>query len=284
MQKVTAAGLTAWYTQLRREQGYALTTIRHVHNILKPAFDDAVTWGLLVKSPVVGAKTPKDEYGLDDTEDGVKGREKAWTRSELHTFLRQARGHRLYPLFHLMAATGLRRKEVLGLKMAMLSLENATVFITSGRTTAGGQAIDTGPKSKRSKRRLPLDEDTVAVLKSWMAQRASDQLAAGPAWRDTGYVFVKPDGTPYYPDHISKLGSRFIKAAQMAPRDLPRVLYDLRHSYATLLIDAGEPVQVVSERLGHASVAFTLDHYVDVTDRQREGIVETTRKLLSAFE
>jgi integrase len=82
----------------------------------------------------------------------------------------------------------------------------------------------------------------------------------GDGYRGVGFVFAKPDGSPVHPDLFSKSFDR-----QVASAKVPRIrLHDLRHTHATLLLQAGVSPKVVSERLGHATVAFTMQVYAHV--------------------
>jgi integrase len=91
--------------------------------------------------------------------------------------------------------------------------------------------------------------------------QAEERLASGPVWRDLGLVFTLPDGRPYHPDRLSREFAR-----RVARHGVPRIrLHDLRHTWATLALQAGVPTKVVAERLGHASTRITEDIYQHVT-------------------
>jgi hypothetical protein len=86
------------------------------------------------------------------------------------------------------------------------------------------------------------------------------RLAVGPKWQDPGLVFSWPDGRPIHPERFSRWFEQHARAA-----GLPKIrLHDLRHSYATAALAAGVPAKVVSERLGHANIAITMDTYSHV--------------------
>jgi integrase len=98
----------------------------------------------------------------------------------------------------------------------------------------------------------------------------------GDAWADTGLVFCAEDGTAKHPGGYSRDFRQLVKAA-----GLPRVrLHDLRHTHATLLLEAGRPTKEVSVRLGHASTAFTEDTYMHVTEAMRARAAEVLDALL----
>ena len=111
-----------------------------------------------------------------------------------------------------------------------------------------------------SRRSIALSLEATKLLGSIGAKQAEQRLAVGPTWQDTGYVFTRPDGRPIIPDEVSK---GFLKL--MRKSELPHMtLQGLRHAHATLLLTAGVHPKVVSERLGHSSIAITLDIYSHV--------------------
>lgn len=122
------------------------------------------------------------------------------------------------------------------------------------------------PKTERSRRVVALDPGTVAALRAHKARQAAEQLALGSGYRDDGLVFAKVDGSPLHPQYVSDAFERHIRDAE-----LPRIrLHDLRHSSATLLLDLGVPLKVVSERLGHSSIAITADTYQHVLEHTQD--------------
>jgi len=100
---------------------------------------------------------------------------------------------------------------------------------------------------------IELDAQTVATLRSWRATRAEERLLMGAGHTDHGLVFCHPDGRPFHPDRFSREFDR-----RVTRHGLPRIrLHDVRHSWATLALEAGIDSKIVSERLGHATTAIT---------------------------
>jgi integrase len=118
-------------------------------------------------------------------------------------------------------------------------------------------------KTRNARRRVDLDPTTVEVLTAWKAWQATEQRAVG---RDsTGRVFTDSAGCDIHPHALSQAFERIARRAEV-----PVIrLHDLRHTHATLLIKAGVPVKVVSERLGHSSPAFTMTVYQHVLPGMR---------------
>src|SRR5205814_9374659 len=101
---------------------------------------------------------------------------------------------------------------------------------------------------------------TTDILRSWRTEQLKERLAKGASKDESGFVFARTDGSALHPDLLSQTFDRLV-----AHSGLPRIsLHDLRHTHATILLRAGVPVKVVSERLGHASAAFTITVYQHV--------------------
>lgn len=231
--------------------GLSPRTVRYCHTILRRALRDAERWGSVTRNVGDLADPPKGN--------GQRRRLKTWTANELAQFLEQMEEDRLVAAWVLAATTGMRRGEVLGLRWADLDLDAARLSVR--QSLVASQTYETRfeePKTDRGRRSIPLPSQTVAVLRSWRAQQPRTVLAWGPAWEETGLVFTREDGTPIHPDRFSKLFDAHVRAA--GPPRIIR-LHDLRHTFATLALQAGVPAKVVSEILGHSSIAITLDTY-----------------------
>jgi integrase len=124
----------------------------------------------------------------------------------------------------------------------------------------GTTPVQKPPKSRAGNRELILDDVTTDVLRAYRARKAEQRLAAGPEWPDTGLFFVRPDGRPWHPNSVSQRFRRLIRRA-----GLPEIrLHDLRHSAATMALDAGVDIKVVQEQLGHSTSTLTRDTYTSV--------------------
>ena len=166
----------------------------------------------------------------------------------------------------MLAATGMRRGEALGARWQV----RRTLLPLAGR------AVEGTPKSARGLRSVALDPVTVRALKQWRVSQLEERMAWGVAWTDSGRVFIREDGTDLHPSRVSETFDRFVKRS-----GLPRVrLHDLRHGHATLAVAAGVHPKVVQERLGHSSVAFTLDRYSHVVPAMQEDAAATVARLV----
>ncbi|TYB51148.1 site-specific integrase [Nonomuraea sp. PA05] len=199
-----------------------------------------------------------------------------WTPAQLGTFLDHAVTDRLYALFHLIALRGLRRGEACGARWTDLDTDDGTLAVTTQLTVVDRQVEEGAPKTESSDSLVALDKSTLDVLHVHHARQRADRLRAGPAWRDSGRIFTKPDGSPLHPDVISKLFARLSFAAGLPPIRL----HDLRHGAATLSLAAGNDMKVTSAMLRHASLAMTSDLYTAVLPDVAHAAAEASAALV----
>ncbi len=232
---------------------------------LHRALGDAVSAGLLRTNPTDGVKRPK-----------VRRQEMhTWTREELAAFLRVTQEDRLGPLWHVLALTGLRRGEALGLRWSDVDLEGGRLSVQRQRVLKGYEVEER--QTKRAKGRpVSIDAGTVEALRRQSQQQLDDAAEWKDAWLGDGHVFTREDGEPWHPDRIRVLFGRAVKAAPV-----PRVrMHDLRHTWATLALRAGVHPKVVQERLGHANISITMDTYSHVLPDMQESAAELVAALV----
>lgn len=226
-------------------------TVANAHLVLSKALSDAVDAGLLASNPTTKAKKVR----IRTSEREVI----AWTAEELALYLSTTREDRIRATWHLAAYTGMRRGEILGLRWTDLDLNAASLIVRQTIVLVDSRPTFDTPKSHEA-RVIDLDPDTVMALRGHRSRQAQERLAWGPGYADTGLVFTKEDGCLIHPDRLSQLFEQSVR------RSLVRriTLHSLRHTHATILLAAGVPVKVVSERLGHSDPAFTMRIYQHV--------------------
>jgi integrase len=205
-----------------------------------------VRWNRLAINPVDAADPPKAS--------AEQRKLPAWSAQQLFAFLESVKGERLYGLWHFLAMTGCRRGEALGLQWCNVDLENARVTIDKALVEVGEEIQLSEPKSARGRRTIALDPETVAVLRAHHRSQAQERLRCGASWSDSGFVFVTEDGCSLTPWRISMAFQQLRRRA-----GLPQIpLHGLRHTYASVALSSGINPRIVSGRLGHSTVAFTL--------------------------
>ncbi len=173
-------------------------------------------------------------------------------------------------MWRLAALTGMRRAEVVGMKWEYYNDVAQTVRVIETITTSNGVPENVPPKSKRSRRVIDLDDETADAVRAHRQTQNELREFVGDGWQEHGYMFTTPLGTPHHPDNISKTFTKLVKQV-----DITRIsLHGLRHTHATQLLAAGVNPRVVSERLGHADVAFTLQTYGHVLPGQQRAAAD----------
>lgn len=243
-------------------------TVLEIHLIVRGALNDAVRRGIVTRNVALVAHAPK-------VRSIPKVEPQAWTAPELGALLREAAGHRLFPALWLLANTGLRRSELLGLQWDDVDLDAATLSINRGLVSIGYGVHESRGKTSNSRRAIDLDSTTVAILAAWKAWQEVEREAVGI--RSEKWVFADIEGNPIHPHSISQTFERIVARA-----GVPKVrLHDVRHTHGTLLIKAGVPVKVVSERLGHGNPAFTIDTYQHVLPGMQAEAARVFEKLIA---
>jgi len=182
---------------------------------------------------------------------------KTWTRGNLKAFLESVADERLSALWYTIAFTGMRRGEALGLRWSDVDLENARLAVRRALIPINREVVVSEPKTAKGRRVIAIDPGTVEVLKAQAARQLEEQGRWDEAWVDSGLVFTCENGEALDPESVSRYFRQAVKKSL-----LPKIrLHDLRHTHATMALQAGIHPKVVSERLGHATISITLDTY-----------------------
>ena len=229
----------------RAGEGLSPRTVRYVHTILSAALGAAVKTRRLARNPAADASPP--------TAKQAKAPEMhPWTAGQLAAFLGWAREHAPagFPLWHVLAFTGMRRGEALALRWRDVDLDAAAVRIRRSagmiRNAGEGAGVVEGDTKSGKARVVDLDGPTVAVLRAHKRERGALALQLA---RDDALVFGDIEGHHRNPEHVSRQFARDVArcCGVLGADALPAIrLHDLRHTHATVLLTAGVPVHVVS--------------------------------------
>lgn len=270
LQDLRPSDLDALYASLRRG-GLSMTSVHHVHAVISKLLHDAERKGLVNRNVARLANAPSL------TTARARGPEMTvWTPSELSTFLVSIEGNRNEALFRLLAMTGMRRGEVVGLRWSDVRLDHHRLTVNQAATVVDGAELVDVPKTRRRRRVIDLDGETTATLQRHRSRQREMFLRLGVTASTSDRVFTNEIGDPIRPDSVGQAFGRLAKAA-----GVPAIrLHDLRHTHASHLLMAGINVKVVSERLGHASVSFTLDTDAHVMPGQQAEAAAAAAALL----
>lgn len=212
---------------------------------LQAAFTMAVSDGRLVRNPVEYVQRPRQ----------VKTEAQTWTRAEVRAFLAEAAGDRLHAAWRL-SLYGLRRAEVTGLRWENYDRRARTLTVSSTRVLVAGEVIEKAPKSLRSVRVLPLDDDAVRALDELRKRQMAEGAAAAPAYRASGYIVADELGAAVHPEWYSDEFHRVAKRAGVR-----RIrLHEGRHTANSMMAAAGVPDHIRAAWCGHA-VAVNVGTY-----------------------
>jgi len=241
------------------ESGLAPKTVHLVHGTLRLALKHAVRWELIPRNPVEQVEPPRVE----------RPEITVLTREQVGLLLEAVRQTRFYIPVLLAVSTGLRRGEVFGLTWDAVDLEARVVKVQRSMIRArDGEPVWGPTKTQRSQRVVTLPEFVAAELAEHRRRQDLYRQLLGPKYRDYGLVVCLEDGRAWDTSNfehsfrrlMDRLGFKGVR------------FHDLRHTHATLLLEAGVHPKVVQERLGHSQIAVTMDTYSHVLPTiQREA-------------
>jgi integrase len=252
LRALDAARLQALYGELLErgaKQGRPLgaRSVQIVHAFLHRCLADAVRWGLVARNPA----------DLVDRPHAPRTEIRAWSPVQVRAFLDSVASDRLAALWRLIALTGVRRGEALGLRWVDVDLTAPRISIQQSLVLVRNKILVSEPKTANARRAIDLDPETARQLALWHDRVESERASHPDVWHDTGLVFVEELGGPLHPRTVTRL---FARAAARA--GLPAIrLHGLRHSHATAMLASGISPKIAQERLGHFSVSLTLDTY-----------------------
>ena len=225
------------------------TTVGDIRRTLSAMLETAVQQGLMPNNPAKAAQWPSEER--------MPG--KAATPEEMGRFMAALEGERLVwkVLFLLLATTGMRRGEAIGLDWDAVDLDRGMISIRQSATTGSNGVELNTPKTKAGIRNVALVDSLGPMLKQLHVEQMKSRLYLGQSWTDSGAVFANPDtGVRLNPDSVS---TRFRKICSRCGVNLH--LHELRHSYVTAALHAGVSLADIARQVGHASTEVTARVY-----------------------
>jgi integrase len=265
LSKLTPQQVETFYTR-KLAEGDTPYNVRNCHKVLRAALTDAMWLGLVHRNVASLARPPRS-----------RSRDMAiYTEKQAHSLLNTARGTRLEAVLMLALATGMREGELLALTWPDVDLERATVLVHANLIwTKDGFTFEDG-KTDHSRRRIALPSTAVEALRQHRDRQTLHRRHVEEAWTDLDLVFPNAIGRPWDASNFRNAFYRLLKRAGL-PRIRP---HDLRHTAATLLLAHGVNVKVVSEMLGHSSIAITLGIYGHLLPHMQREAAEVMDTLL----
>jgi integrase len=259
LDRVRPSHVEGWVVELRRK-GLADSTVRSAYTILRAVLDAAVRDGALASNPAAIVRRPR----VTATE------APHLTPAQIADLLRAAEDTRYAPLFALLVHTGLRRGEALALRWSDVDPEKGLLRVRGTLARVQGRLLVTEPKTVKSRRSVPISAPADRLLRGIRAAQDEERRRAGSLWRETGFVFTTELGEPCDPRNAL----RALKVAATRAGIPQAGLHTLRHSAASVMLSHGVPLKVVSDILGHSSIAVTGDVYGHVAPDVSRGAMD----------
>lgn len=251
------------------DEGLSPRYIEYISTILYGALETARKWKIITVNPLNDVEKPRPRRKENVT----------WSREEADMFLKitQLNDLRLSTVISTALKTGARRGEILALKWSdidfaqrEISIERTLIYDKEGYRFGS-------PKSDASIRKIVIGESLIQDLKNWKAQQNQMKMLFRKTFAEEDLVFTTETGKPIFPRSLT---SQFNKAIKIA--GVPKIrFHDLRHTHATLCLEAGMSLKEVQDRLGHSSIRTTGDVYAHVTQNMREKSADLFEKYIT---
>ncbi len=244
------------------------TTVNSVHRTLHAALETAVNWELIARNPASRVKAPSPQ----------KRKMSIWTDKQCAQFLAYVAGHRLYALYALVTATGLRRSEAAGLRWSDIDFEAGTINIQQIVVMVEGKPkIQAMPKTEASEDVMPIGQALVKILHKHKMAQQKERWGMKDMYEDHNLVFCQENGKPLW---VGNLGTRDFHLLCKKAK-VPQIrFHDLRHTYATHLFGLGYSVPDVQKRLRHTRASTTVDMYGHSRPETQQKIADSSDDLL----
>lgn len=252
------------------EQGLSPRSAQYARAILRRALNQALKWGLVTKNAAALTDAPRVERHEMQALNPVQAR----------TFLDVVRGDRLEALYAVALSLGLRQGEALGLRWQDVDLDAGSLHVRSSLQWLSGEGPKlVEPKTRQSRRSLPLTPGLVAQLRAHRQRERLERLAAGEHWQgeEWGLVFPNTRGGPLSKHTLTGQYKRHLQRAGMPPLRF----HDLRHSCASLLVAQGVHPRIVMEILGHSTITLTMNTYSHVLPQNQRDAAALLDRLFT---
>ena len=259
--------VATWISNLAEGGKLSRRGVQICRNVLRASLREAVDEGLIPRSPAARVGLPRTVAKPER----VKETE-AWTAAEVDRFLDASASHRWAVAFRVGVLYGLRRSEILALRWDDLDTEVGTLRIDESLVATRTGAAWSNAKNERSRRIIPLDEETLREFARRRAAQAAERLAAGELWEDEDLIITTRVGRLVLPRSLDRALERIV-----ADAELPRLTsHGLRHTAATHMVqgatDLGE-LRAIADLLGH-SPEMLMNTYAHALPQSQSAVVE----------
>ena len=258
------------FYEYKLKSGSGKRTVEILHSILHRALKQAVKMGIIGRNPTDATNPPRPS----------EREMKFLDENQVNQLLMAAKGDRDEVLYHLAIVTGMRESELLGLQWGDLDWQNRTLMVQrQAKREDRNEGYFAPLKTRAGRRTLVLGKKTIERLREHY-QRQFYEIQSEKNWKHLDLIFPSTIGTP---QNQANLYRHFVGLLKRA--GLPRIrFHDLRHAAASLMLNHGVPVIVVSRRLGHSKVSVTLDIYGHMFPEMQNEAAEMIDDLITPIE
>lgn len=251
-------------------KGKGRRTVQLIHAVIHRSLGQAVRLGLLHVNPDDATMPPKPQEKEMQTFDQDQVQKLLLTA--------KSKSWKDFAFYFFLLVTGVRQGELLGLKWEDIDFAKRTAkIVRQVRRLPGGGFELIAPKTKNGYRTIRLGTETIQILQQHYGRQLDEKIALEGVWREHGLVFPSAVGTPLNSNNVVRAFRLLLKEAV-----LPLIrFHDLRHTAASLMLNNGVDVLVVSRRLGHAKASITLDVYGHLLSSTHERAAEVIEGLIS---
>lgn len=252
------------------QDGYSSKTVKHMEVIINSALDQAVKSRLIGSNPNHYTVIPKrKQYEA-----------KVLSRNEIEAITHDAKDEALYPIIVLCLFTGMRKGEIMGLKWKDVDMKHRVIYVrgslcrveqkpdANGKRRATYEILE--PKTQKSKRSIPILDNAYAALQLQRKRQLMDMRKNKEIYHNNDFVFAREDGQYLDQREFMNQYHAFLKKYNVTNIRF----HDLRHTFATLLLEEGISDKTVQELLGHSTISTTMDIYAHISEGMKKDAIQ----------
>ena len=249
--------------------GLSYFSLKKHKAVINQVFKDAVKRGILNSNPSQYVNPPK----INRTDKEVQ----FYTVDEVKHLLELFDGRIMKDIIYITFMLGLRLSEVMGLRWEAIDFKNNTLKINHTIVANGSLIVaKDSTKTKSSNRQYVMPADVRNMLLALREKQTANKKLFGKKYIDTGYVFVKEDGSEYYPKYPQQELLKMIKREHLPHK----TFHALRHGCVTAMLDRAQTMKDVSEWVGHSSIKITMDLYAHIDKKRKAETAKAMEGLL----
>ena len=275
LKRITANQLQQFYNN-KTAMGYSAKTVRHMYVIINSSLEKALQLKYIKENSNRAVVLPKKETY----------KAKILSKDEVKIILSEAKNDELYPIIVLTLFTGLRKGEVMALKWQNIDFDKQELSVEGSLGRVIKEIDSKGhicheykvlePKTEKSKRIIPLSDIAVEAIKIQKQTQNVIKKKNSAIYEDRGLVFARADGNFLNQRQFMDDYHKFMKKYGITEIRF----HDLRHTFASMLLETGQSMKMVQELLGHSTITTSMDLYTHVTQTAKDRAIESLNNMV----